>query len=125
MALMKAWSGGRFRTRDPQRDMATDRQRLQQVRDAVLAALAAVRHERDGLQRRVDLDYGRAALLLDEAGDYNSRPAAEEAEIAEAERHAGAALARVQELNGQIALFERLLGELDESMARQDVATPA
>jgi hypothetical protein len=125
MALMKVWSGGRFRTRDPRRDTATDVQRLQQVRDAVLAALEAARRERDGLQRRVEIDYGRAASLLDEAGAYNSRPAAEEAEIVEAERHAGAALARVQGLKGQIALFERLLGELDAAMAQPDVATSA
>jgi hypothetical protein len=125
MALMKVWSGGRFRTRDPQRDAATDTQRLLQVREAVLAALDAVRRERDGLQRRVDRDYGRAASLLDEAADYESRPAAEEAEIAEAERHAGAALTRVEGLAGQIALFEHLLSELDEAIAEQDVATSA
>jgi hypothetical protein len=125
MALMKVWSGGRFRTRDPQRDAATDAQRLLQVREAVLAALDAVRRERDGLQRRVDRDYGRAASLLDEAADYESRPAAEEAEIAEAERHAGAALTRVEGLAGQIALFEHLLSELDEAIAEQDVATSA
>jgi hypothetical protein len=125
MALIKVWSGDRFRTRDPRRDAATDTQRQQQVRDAVLAALAAARRERDGLQRRVDLDYGRAASLLDEAGDYDSRPAAEEAEIAEAERHAGAALMRVHGLARQIALFEHLLSELDEAMAGQDVTTSA
>ena len=125
MALMKVWSGDRFRTRDPQRDAATDTQRLLQVREAVLAALVAVRRERDGLQRRVDRDYGRAASLLDEAADYESRPAAEEAEIAEAERHAGAALTRVEGLAGQIALFEHLLSELDEAIAEQDVATSA
>jgi hypothetical protein len=122
---MKVWSGDRFRTRDPRRDAATDTQRLQQVRDVVLAALDAVRRERDGLQRRVDRDYGRAASLLDEAGDYDSRPAAEEAEIVEAERHAGAALTRVHSLSAQIALFEHLLRELDEAMAGQDVATSA
>jgi hypothetical protein len=125
MALMKVWSGDRFRTRDPRRDAATDTQRLQQVRDAVQAALDAARREREGLQRRVDLDYGRAASLLDEAGAYDSRPAAEEAEIAEAERHAGAALTRVEGLARQIALFEHLLSELDEAMAGQDVATSA
>jgi hypothetical protein len=125
MALMKVWSGDRFRTRDPRRDAATDMQRLQQVRGALLAALDAARRERDGLQRRVDLNYGRAASLLDEAGAYESRPAAEEAEIAEAERHAGAALARVHGLAGQSALFERLLGEIDEAVAGQGVATPA
>jgi hypothetical protein len=125
MALTKIWQGGRFRTRDPRRDMATDTERLQRVRAALLAALDEARGERDGLQRRVDLDYIRAASLLDEAEDYQSRPPAEEAEIAEAERHAGVALARVQGLAGQIALFERLLSELDESTRWQDVATSA
>jgi hypothetical protein len=125
MALMKTWAGGRFRTRDPRRDTATDVQRLEQVRDALVAALEAARRERDGLQQRVDLGYGRAASLLDEAGAYDSRPAAEEAEIVEAERHAGAALARVHGLKGQIALFERLLSELDEAMAQQGVARSA
>ena len=125
MALMKLWSGTRFRTRDPQRDTATDMERLQHVRSALTLALAEARRERDGLQRRVDVDYGRAASLHDEAEDYEFRSTAEEAEIAEAERHAGAALARVQALAGQIALFERLLNELDESAGRPDVATSA
>lgn len=125
MALMKIWQGDRFRTRDPRRDAATDAERLQHVRSALSAALEEARRERDGLQRRVDLDYGRAASLLDEAEDYEFRSPAEEAEIAEAERHAGVALARVRGLAGQIALFERLLNELDESAGWQDAATSA
>jgi hypothetical protein len=125
MALKKTWSGNRFRTRDPRRDTASDVRRLQQVRDALTTALDAARREQDGLQRRVDRGYGQAASPLDEAGEYDSLPATEEAGIAEAERHADAALARVQGLKGQIALFERLLGELDEAMARQGAATTA
>jgi hypothetical protein len=125
MALMKIWSGSRFRTRDPRRDRATDVERLQRVRSALLAALEEARRERDGLQQRVALDYGRAASLLDETEAYEARSSAEEAEISEAERHAGAALARVQGLGGQIALLERLLAELDEAVAWRGEAASA
>ena len=56
MALIESLTLRRFRTRDPNRDAATDQQRMDAIRSAIAGAMDGATRERAGLKRRVD-DY--------------------------------------------------------------------
>ena len=96
----------RFRTRSPQRDLATDRERLGVLDGAFAQTIESAMRERDGLQRRLS-EIGTDASFLEtepEAGN--------DAKLTEAENQMRATSARLAGLKEQIDQLERLRGEL-------------
>ena len=108
-----------FRTRNRGRDAETDAARLETVRDAIAMALADARHERDGLQQRIDMHYARAASVFDSSGEYGERDERDEALIRSSEQNASNGLQRVAQLDAQIQKLTLLMAELDEANVPQ------
>lgn len=102
-----------FRTRNPGRDAATDRDRLLTVRAAIAAAIESASRERDGLQQRVDDYYASASHILDQASFEDRSPNDEEA-VRVAEQHGAAGLARIAAIDAQLVRLNRLLDDLDD-----------
>ena len=105
-----------FRTRSPNRDAATDVDRVMSVRRALSEAVSSATRERQGLQQRVDVYYAQASNLLDNSGDYGARSPEDEQSIAMAERQAAAANARIRQIDVQIGQFGDMLATLDMTM---------
>lgn len=101
-----------FRSRNPQRDRNTDITRLEKVRQSISAAIAEAQNEYGGLKQRLELNYARAASLVD-AGEWAARDTIVEAELLKTESHIASARARLASLEGEI---ERLDGLLDLAM---------
>src|SRR5689334_4369504 len=106
MASILSFASRVFRTRDPARDTATDRDRLMTIRSSIVAAIDSAIRERDGLRRRVDNYFASASHILDQAG-FEERSAHDEAAVVEAERQGSAGLERIAAIDAQI---ERLNG---------------
>ncbi|WP_156460407.1 hypothetical protein [Devosia sp. Root635] len=107
--------GIRFRTRAQQRDQQGDRARMQSVRDAVLAARNSAEREREGLRLRIAEWYDRAVAIMDTSGEYGTRSPEDESEISAASKEAAAAELRVREIARSVAVFDDILGKLDEA----------
>lgn len=104
-----------FRTRNPARDAATDRDRLMPIRHALAGAIAEATRERQGLQQRVDVHYARATTLLDNSAEYGVRSDEDERSISDAEANAARATARIAQIDTQIAKLNDMLAALDET----------
>lgn len=102
-----------FRSRNTGRDAETDAARFQTVRGAITMALNDARRERDGLQKRIDMYYAKAASIMESSGEYGSRDLEDEAQIGSAEQNAANGRRRVAELNLQIDKFNKLIADLD------------
>jgi len=113
MAPILAFGSRMFRTRAAARDMATDLDRWNSVRAAVLQAIEDACRERDGLQRRVEGYQMRTANLLDNATEFAERPAAEEETIRSAERQMVAGLARINQVAGHIDSLRAVLATIE------------
>lgn len=113
-----------FRTRNPQRDAATDRDRLLSVRAAIVSAIESASRERDGLKQRVEDYYASASHILDQSS-FEERPAADEEAVRVAEQHGAAGLARIAAIEAQLVRLNRLLDDLDDQNATTapDLAT--
>lgn len=117
MAPILSFASRVFRTRDPSRDAATDRDRLMTVRSSIVAAIDSAVRERDGLKRRVDDYFASASHILDQT-DFNDRSADDEAAISRAERQGSAGLHRIAVIDAHISHLNDMLAYFDE----QDVA---
>mgnify|MGYP001388095146 CR=1 FL=1 len=104
--------GIRFRTRSPLRDQEGDHARIQSVREALLAAKASAERESEGLRRRITEWQDRAVAIIDTSGDYGSRDAEEENEIAQATQAAMAGEERLNAISRTLSIFDRMLDEL-------------
>jgi len=100
MAPILSFASRVFRTRDPSRDAATDRDRLMTVRSSI-----------------VDSYFASASHILDQA-DFNDRSADDEAAISHAERQGSAGLHRIAVIDAHISRLNDMLSYFDE----QDVA---
>ena len=98
----------RFRSGD--RDSATDEQRLESVRAAILAVIASIDREEAGLKRRLDEATTKAASIAgnDDEG-YLQRDAVDEGLLSEAERRMMGAYRRLGDLRTQRLFFDRAL----------------
>lgn len=64
----------RFKVRAPERDVDTDRQRIEAVMNAIEASLSAAEKEQKGLSERVEDVLARAAVTVGNASDeYRDR----------------------------------------------------
>ena len=61
--------GGDFKTRSPERDVTTDRERLQSIMSAIENALAAAESEQAGLKARLEDVVARASVIVGNAVD--------------------------------------------------------
>ncbi len=113
-----------FRTRSPDRDASTDRDRMMNVRAAVVAAIESATRERDGLKQRVDDYYAAASHILDQA-EFGERSARDEQAIVEAERHGSAGLRRIAAINEQLKRLNSVLDFVDEQEAGGVLETAA
>ena len=113
MASILSFASRVFRTRDPSRDAATDRDRLMTVRSSIVAAIDSARRERAGLQTRVDNYFASASHILDQA-DFAGRSADDEASIVEAERQGSAGLRRIATIDAQIERLNDVLTYFDD-----------
>jgi hypothetical protein len=120
MASILSFASRVFRTRDPARDTATDRDRLMTVRSSIVAAIDSASRERDGLKRRVDNYFASASHILDQA-DFEERSADDEAAVVEAERQGSAGLQRIAVIEAQIGRLNDMLAYFDD----QDVGSVA
>ncbi|WEK05808.1 MAG: hypothetical protein P0Y65_06005 [Candidatus Devosia phytovorans] len=102
-----------FRSRNTGRDAETDAVRLETVHNALAMALSDARRERDGLQKRIDMYYAKAASILESSGEYGSRDREDEAMIGSAEQNAANGRRRIVQLNLQIDKFNKLIADLD------------
>jgi hypothetical protein len=118
MASILSFANRVFRTRSPDRDASTDRDRLLTVRAAIVAAIEGATSEQMGLRTRVEGYYAQASHILDQAS-FEERSSADEREIVEAERHGRAGLARIAAIEAQL----RRLNEILEFFDAQDAAT--
>ena len=116
MASILSFTNRLFRTRSPDRDASTDRDRMMNVRAAVVAAIESATRERDGLKQRVDDYYAAAGHILDQA-EFGERSARDEQAIVEAERHGGAGLRRIVAINEQLQRLNSVLDFVDEQDA--------
>jgi len=115
MASILSFASRVFRTRDPARDAATDRDRLMSIRATIVAAIDSATRERDGLRQRVDAYFASASHILDQA-EFEERPAADETAIVEAERQGSAGLRRIAAIDAHLDRLNDMLAYLD----RQD-----
>jgi hypothetical protein len=124
MASILSFVPRMFRTRNPQRDASTDRDRLLSVRAAIVSAIESATRERDGLKQRVEDYYASASHILDQAS-FEDRPAADEEAVRTAEHHGAAGLARIAAIEAQLVRLNRLLDDLDDQNAAAvpDLAT--
>lgn len=113
MASILSFASRIFRTRDPSRDTATDRERLLNVRSAILAAIESAERERSGLKQRVDDYFASASHILDQ-GDYEQRSEEDEAVVVKAEQQGAAGLRRIADLNAQIVRLQNVLDFFDD-----------
>lgn len=117
MASILSFASRVFRTRDPARDTATDRDRLMTVRSSIVAAIESATRERDGLKRRVDNYFASASHILDQA-DFEERSADDEAAVVEAERQGIAGLQRIAVIEAQIQRLDDMLAYFDDQDAK-------
>lgn len=61
--------GDDFRVRSPERDEATDRQRIETIMNAIEKVLSAAENEQKGLNQRVEDVLARAAVTVGNASD--------------------------------------------------------
>jgi len=115
MASILSFASMVFRTRDPARDAATDRDRLMSIRATIVAAIDSATRERDGLRQRVDAYFASASHILDQA-EFEERPAEDETAIVEAERQGSAGLRRIAAIDAHLDRLNDMLAYLD----RQD-----
>src|SRR5436305_6384726 len=73
-SLFARKSDTRFKTRSPERDLATDSETVGRVAEAIDSALAALQAEQAGLSRRVEDAVAMASLAVgNESDEYVSR----------------------------------------------------
>jgi len=112
MASILSFASRVFRTRDPARDAATDRDRLMSIRATIVAAIDSATRERDGLRQRVDAYFASASHILDQA-EFEERPAEDETAIVEAERQGSAGLRRIAAIDAHLDRLNDMLAYLD------------
>jgi len=121
MALSLSLRPRLFRTRNPGRDAHTDLDRLMTVRRSIVAAMESAESERQGLRQRLDVYHAQATSLIDNSAGYATRDSTEENAIAEAERNAAAAAARISQLDTQLTRLGAMLAQADDALGK----TPA
>lgn len=112
MASMLSFANNVFRTRDPSRDAATDRQRLDGIRAAITGAIQGATLERAGLRQRVDDYYAQASQILDNS-EYGKRSEKLEREVLEAERQGRIGHSRLAALEVELERYRQLLAVVD------------
>ncbi|ALK08696.1 hypothetical protein [Blastochloris viridis] len=100
-----------FRTRDPDRDRATDAARIAAVQAALAQAIESACRERDGLSRRLEDVRARAAFL------YDDQDASHEGRLGALEEQMVVGARRLADLTYQIAAFEALHAEAGNVLA--------
>lgn len=122
MASILSFTNRLFRTRSPDRDASTDRDRMMSVRAAVVAAIESAGREREGLKQRVDDYYAAASHILDQA-EFSERSARDEQAVVTAEQHGSAGLRRVAAIDEQLKRLNSLLDFIDEQDVRGALET--
>lgn len=118
MASLLSVGNRLFRTRNPDRDANTDKDRFMTVRRSVVSAIESAHREREGLQIRLDVYYAQATNLLDNSGEFGERSVADEGAIADAERNAAAARHRIDQISVHMDQLNAVLANLDATLAQ-------
>jgi hypothetical protein len=101
---------GNFKVRSVERDRETDRQRLSRVQHAITAARQDAARELAGLKKRQEQELLLLSVRFGELEDYGQRSTEDERSLGNAERVAMRAMARISELEHEIAQFDEMLG---------------
>lgn len=110
----------RFQTRSGSRDQATDLSRRTVILRAVQTQLSAITHERDGLSARLDSHLARAVFVEQVGGDWSERSSEDERDLRELDTAISTARRRLQGLEGESGLMERIARLLEEPVLGSD-----